>query len=509
MKMYRGLLIVFLFLLLYSCGNPGKRSVTITEKPNIVMIAIDDLNDWAGVFGGHPQAKTPNIDKLAEISMVFRNTSCPGPVCGPSRSALLSGFRPSTTGIYGNGNNMRYSEIVQSHATLPEYFSKHGYLTISKGKIFHKHNTENGTDHGQWAYDIWEQEKGNDKVDRQTLYSRHKGIINGKKIEGAAMGAKGVDLVWGATEGPKEETKDYRTAKWFEEKLQEDYDKPFFMLAGFSKPHLPFVVPREFYDRYGLDTLIVPEYRMDDLDDILDAEGKKMFNADADFLWIQEHDLHKEVVQAYLAACSYADECAGIVLDALFNSKYADNTIVMLWGDHGWHLGEKLKYRKASLWKESTQLPFIVHVPGMEKRQDCYRNVNLLDMYPTLIELCGIPEKELDGISFVPLLEDPGTEWQPTLTTRGRGNHSVISEKWHYISYNGKGEELYNLEKDPMEFENLAACTDAEIVAVKEHLKSFLPEVNAEEIVDNNALTKENKEIFATIDDQRDLSILE
>lgn len=506
--MHKSLFIAVLFLLLTSCGESAKSTATENQKPNIVMIAIDDLNDWAGVFGGHPQAMTPNIDQLAEKSMVFQKASCPGPVCGPSRSALLSGFRPSTTGVYGNSNNMRYAEIVQTHATLPEYFSKHGYLTISKGKIFHKHKSEDATDHGQWAYDIWEQERGNDKVDAQTLYSRHKGIINGKKIEGAAMGEKGVDLVWGATEGPKEETKDYQTAKWFEEKLQEDYDKPFFMLVGLSKPHLPFVVPQEFYDRYGLDTLIVPEYRLDDLDDILDSKGKKMFNADADFEWIQAQDLHKEVVQAYLAACSYADECAGVVLDALFNSKYADNTIVMLWGDHGWHLGEKLKYRKASLWKESTQLPFIVHVPGMETRQDCFRNVNLLDMYPTLIELCGIPGKELDGTSFVPLLENPEREWQPTLTTRGKGNHSVMAENWHYINYNGDGEELYNLENDPMEFENLARSTDDEIGSVKAYLKSFLPEVNAEETVDNKALTKEHKEIFAKMGEERDLSAL-
>ena len=449
------------------------------EKPNILMIAVDDLNDWVGVYDGNPQAITPHIDKLAQKGMVFHNASCPGPVCGPSRSALLSGFMPATTGIYGNKNNMRNSKIVQTHATLPEYFSKHGYITISSGKIFHKHGLGQTQDHGQWAYDIWEKETGNNSVDPSTLYSRHQGILNGEKVEGAVMEEMGVDLVWGATQAPKEETKDYRTAKWFEEKLQQDYEKPFFMIAGISKPHLPFVVPQEYFDLYNLDTIKVPEYRLDDLDDIVDKNGKKRFDAHTDFLWVTEQGIHKEAVRAYLAAGTYADACVGVMLNALAKSKYADNTIVILWGDHGWHLGEKLKFRKASLWKESTQLPFIIHTPGMDKKQDCVRNVNLIDIYPTLIDLCGLPEKELDGQSIQPLLENPKTEWTPTITTLKQGNHSVMSEKWHYINYNGEMEELYNLENDPMEWNNLANKNTSEIESIKKRMKSYLPDHNA------------------------------
>jgi len=147
------------------------------QQPNIVMIAVDDLNDWVGVYGGHPQVKTPNIDKLAESSVVFRNASCAASVCCPSRSALLSGFMPATTGVYGNANNMLNSEIVQTHATLPEYFSKNGYITISSGKIFHKHDTPNGIDHGNWAYDVWKDEKGEAKINPDKYSSRNKGII--------------------------------------------------------------------------------------------------------------------------------------------------------------------------------------------------------------------------------------------------------------------------------------------------------------------------------------------
>jgi arylsulfatase A-like enzyme len=446
-------------------------------KPyNILMIAVDDLNDWVGAFGGNPQAKTPNIDRLAEQSMVFRNASCAGPVCGPSRSALLSGFRPSTTGAYGNSNNMLDSPIVQTHATLPEYFTKHGYTTISCGKIFHKHETANGPDAGHWAYDVWHDELNRGGQIEESVYSRNKGIIAGKKIDNPKHKVGGgSEFSWGVTEKGKEFTQDYRTAKWFEKQLQEQHSKPFFMFAGISKPHLSWFVPQEYYDMHPLETIKVPEFRLDDLDDIVGGKRKRPFEPEPDFLWVQEYGLHQRAVQAYLAASSYADDCIGVMLDALKKSPYAENTIVVFWGDHGWHLGEKLRFRKATLWKESTQMPLIVHLPGMAGRKDCYRNVNLLDLYPTLIELCGLPEKKLDGKSFKPLFANPELAWSPTVTTAGKGNHSVMSEKWHHISYTEGGEELYDLEKDPMEWKNLANEKSPELDAVKTELRSFLP----------------------------------
>ncbi|MCP4454118.1 MAG: sulfatase-like hydrolase/transferase, partial [Planctomycetes bacterium] len=232
----------------------------VAKRPNVLFIAIDDLNDWVGAYGGHPQCKTPHIDTLAENAMIFRHASCPGPVCGPSRSALLSGFMPATTGIYGNSNNMLESKIVQTHATMPEYFSKHGYVTISRGKIFHKHTTQNGFDHGHWAFDVWEQAKGGSQVDPTQLNYRDKGIVNGKQLANAKYTQSGGSgFAFGPLLSEKEDTKDYKTAKWFEQKLQEDYDKPFFMAVGFSKPHLPFYAPQEYFDLYDLETVQVPE----------------------------------------------------------------------------------------------------------------------------------------------------------------------------------------------------------------------------------------------------------
>jgi arylsulfatase A-like enzyme len=464
------------------------------RRPNILMIAVDDLNDWVGVFGGNPQVKTPNIDKLAKRGMIFHNTSCPGPVCGPSRSGFLSGFMPETTGVYGNAQNMLKSEIVQTHATLPEYFSKNGYLTISSGKIFHPHTTANGLDLGQWAWDVWEQEKGKWEINPDRFYSRDKGIINGKKIENPlyAKGG-GAEFSFGPTLNTKETTMDYLTAKWFENKLQDKYDKPFFMAVGISKPHLPFVVPQEYFDMYGVDTIKIADYKMDDLDDILDKNGKKVYTAEPDFLWSKHYGIEKEVARAYMASISYADACIGVVLDALEKSKYADNTIIILYGDHGWHLGEKLRYRKATLWKEATQLPFVMFVPGMKGKQDCFRNVNLIDLYPTLIDLCALPKKELDGKSFVPLLKNPKKEWAPAITTTGKGEHSVMTEKWHYIEGRKGTVELYNLEKDPMEWENLACNDTREIVAIKKKLKTFIPKKAADAIANDTGGDGENE----------------
>ncbi|WP_081817029.1 sulfatase [Polaribacter sp. Hel_I_88] len=482
------------------------------EKPNIILIAVDDLNDWIGVYDGNSQIKTPNIDKLAENAMVFRNASCSGPVCGPSRSALLSGFMPGKTGIYGNGNNMLDSKLVQENATLPEYFSKNGYTTISKGKIFHKHITENGVDHGQWAFDIWEQEKGNDKINTNKLYSRNKGIINGKKIPDAKYTkGKGTQFSWAPTIEAKEETKDYNTAEWFAGKLKDDYEKPFFMAVGISKPHLPWFVPQEYFDMYGLDSLKIPEYRDDDYDDILDKNGKKIFKPSVDFLWAkQDKELFKRAVRAYMASVSYADDCVGVVMDALRKSKYAENTIVILIGDHGWHLGEKLRFRKAELWKESTQTPFILHVPGMSKMQYCNRNVNLIDIYPTLIDLAKLPAKSnLDGVSISPLIKDPTKTWYPTLTTDGEGDHSVMSEDWHYIirSRNGGLEELYNLTEDPMEWNNLANSKSKEVQKMKQYLKTFVPKNDAKRI-QNSGKDKSIKYLDNTIKSRRILSKL-
>ncbi len=499
------------FLLLGTLGVAEER------PPNVLFIAVDDLNDWVAAFDGHPKAKTPHLEDFADSgAVVFQNAHCPGPVCGPSRSALLSGFWPSTSGIYGNSHNMLDSELVQAHATLPEYFAKHGYHSLSKGKIYHAHHSKNGTDKGQWAFEEWHQNESGSGVDRTKVTSRDKNLIDGKPGPPSQYSTgSGSEFAWGPTRGQKEETSDYKTAQWAAEQLQAEHGKPFFLAVGLSKPHLPFYSPQEFFDLYDPDEFGANEIREDDLDDILKPDGTPKFRPTPDYLWLKENGLIDEVARAYMAACSYADACLGVIFDALAQSPHYDNTIVVVWGDHGWHLGEKLRYRKGSGWSESTRVPLMVRLPGMSERQDSPRPVNLQDLYPTLIELCGLPEKpKIDGRSFAPLLDDPQQSWDfPALTIMGEGNASVVDERWRYIRYVDGVEEVYDLSTDPMEWSNLASRDSEEITAVKSRLGAVIPEEFAPSIRKQSPEEKaEAKKLGKGIDESllsgRDLATL-
>lgn len=449
-------------LLLWGCKSlkqdTQSETVTDTQIPtyNVLFVAVDDLNDWVNVLEGHPQVQTPNIDRFTKGgSMLFPNGVCAAPICGPSRSAILSGFMPHHTGVYGNATNMIYTDIVKEHATLPEYFAKHGYHTLSNGKIFHKHATEHGVDFGHWAFDEHERSRRGvkDGPQKALLYSAKAGSIAGE-VNPAYKG-KGAKLSWAPTKSKFEETVDYRVADWARQQRQRDFDKPFFMAVGLIKPHLPWFVPQEFFDTYDLDSIQVPKVFEDDLEDIINPNGKQLHTPDGDYQWVKKHGLEKEATRAYLASVSYADACLGIIFDGLEASGHADNTIIVVWGDHGWHLGEKLRYKKNTLWSESVKTPLLVRMPGMEGMQTCNRTVSLIDLFPTLVSLCDLPEKELDGHDFSALLSNPEGEWEyPGVTVSVNGT-SVLGERWHYISNLAGAEELYDLSTDPMEVTNL------------------------------------------------------
>ncbi len=469
--MFRQCLVLLLVVVLCSTAL-STACFGAEERPNVLFVAIDDLNDWVGCLGGNPQAITPNLDRFAESrAMVMNKAYCPAAVCCPSRSAILTGLRPSTTGVYGNSQNLKNAPKAKNAVTLPEYFSNHGYVSLSSGKIFHKHATADGLDEGQWAFDEFHRAGG-----KGGLIER----IAPPPIEGVKLG--GSDFAWGATEAALEETKDYRTCAWGAEQLERDFHKPFFMAIGISKPHLPWYVPQEFFDMYPLDEVKPIEFHRDDLDDIVNEAGKPVRKPTSRFVVTDRAGMHREAARAYLAATSYADACVGVLLDALVKSKYGDNTIVMIWGDHGWHLAEKLHYGKTTLWEESTRVPFLVSVPGVTTGGSrCDGVVNLLDMYPTLVELCGLPSNDKnEGRSFAALLRDPTTAWdRPTLTTQQFQNHSLTDGRYRYIRRGGRAdvsEELYDHQVDPMEWDNLAH--KPEFQAVKERLRKHLPTHN-------------------------------
>lgn len=474
------------------------------SPPNIIFIVLDDQNDWMGGFDGNLQAITPHVEAFCnEGSMIFYNAHCTAPVSGPSRSALLSGFRPERSGCYKNAQNMLHSELIQKYATLPEYFSKNGYITISSGKIFHEHKTVSGKDNGQWAFDIWRSATGNDEPQRDKLTSRSEGIFNGCKLDDQKYtGRFGADFTWGPTISSKEETKDYKTSKWFAQQLQNDFDKPFFMAVGISKPHLPWFVPEEYFDLYNLDSVKIPDYKIDDLDDILTPSGKRKFEPSDDFLWVQQDEkLFKSAIQAYLASTTYVDECLGVIFNALKSSKYYDNTIVVIFGDHGWHLGEKLRFRKTTGWSEVTRVPLIIRMPNMSKKLVCNRTVNLIDLFPTLIDLTGLPEREIiDGRSFTALLKNPKKKWSfPSMTTLTDGSFSLNDERWRYIRYTDDTEELYDMKKDPMEWTNLINSKDKKAIKAKENLEKWIPSSISPDLpitpVEDLKATKEFREL--------------
>ena len=472
-----------------SAAESSQSTGKIQKRYNVLFIAVDDLNDWVGCLGGNPQAITPNLDRLAkQQAMVMNKAYCPSTVCCPSRSAILTGKRPSTTGVYGNTQNLKKAPKAKDVVTLPEYFGKNGYHTLSTGKIFHKHPTPDGVDEGQWAFQEFAGTGGGNK-----------GMLWEESPDAVLGTTDQPELAWGACKAPVEETKDYMACKWASDQLNRDFEgKPFFMALGISKPHLPWIVPQRFFDLYPLNKVETVEIFRDDLDDIVDAKGKRMFKSSIGFFEaIDKANLHKQAQRAYLANISYVDYCLGALFDALEKSQYADNTIIMLWGDHGWHLGEKLKYGKTDLWEESDRVPFIVRVPGMTPPDvKCDGVVNLLDMYPTLVELCGLPPNaENEGRSFAPLMKNPKIEWNnPTLTTYQFKNHSLTDGRYRYTWYGGKAnaaEELYDHSTDPLEHKNLAANPKFKEIMAK--FKTLLPAHNEPDSPTNAAAAGDKK----------------
>jgi arylsulfatase A-like enzyme len=273
---------------------------------------------------------------------------------------------------------------------------------------------------------------------------------------------------------------DGQMIQWAVDFLERSHDKPFFLAAGIYRPHLPWYVPRKYFDLYPLDSIKLPEVEKDDLDDVPVA-GRKMAEARlADFELVKKSGKYKEAVRAYLASISFADALVGLLLDALEKSSYSSNTIIVVWSDHGWHLGEKGTWHKQTLWERATHVPFFIVAPGVtQPGSKCDRPVNLIDIYPTLIDLCSLKAKpKLDGVSLGRFLKNPKAKWdRPSLITYERGNHAVRDQRWRYIRYNDGTEELYDCGSDPHEWTNLAK--DPKYDPVKKELARWLPKSDA------------------------------
>ncbi len=433
------------------------------DKPNVLFIAIDDQNDWIGCLGGHPQVKTPHIDGLAARGTLFTNAHCQSPLCNPSRSSLLTGLRPSSTGIYGLSPGIRDVEQTKAHVTLPQTFTQAGYHTFTCGKIYHDGSFK-PKDRGP-EFNTWGPAPGTGKP--------KKPFANLPEPRHPAMD-------WGPFPERDEDAADYKIASATIEALQgAPKDKQFFVAAGFRLPHVPCYAPQKWFDLYPAATLQMPPVLDGDRDDTPRFSWYLHWKLPEPRLHtLKERNEWRPLVRAYLASTSFMDAQVGRVLAALEASGRAKDTIVVLWSDHGWHVGEKAITGKNTLWDRSTRVPLIFAGPGIAAGAKCARPAELLDIFPTLLELTQFPARsDLEGHSLVPQLRDANAprEW-PAITTHNHDNHGIRTERWRYIHYADGSEELYDMQADPNEWKNLAA--DAKLADVKRDLAKWLPKVN-------------------------------
>jgi len=460
--------LLLIFISLFLTGISGKAQ---QERPNILMIAVDDLNNFVGGMG-HPDAITPNMDRLIKSGLLFTNAQCQSPMCSPSRTAIMTGLRPSTTGIYGfisDDKIKEANEATREAKMMHEYFKEQGYYTMGIGKIYHIHAPEDLFDEsGGRARGFGPYAKQNFHWDKEKTSTD-----------------------WGPYPEEDSQMPDYHTAKWASERLNRDYEKPFFLSVGFLRPHVPWYVPQRWFDLYDTATLHLPPYLETDRDDLpeiaLAIDDLPMMPTTE---WALANNQWKNILQGYLASVSFVDHYIGEVLNALEKSKYAENTIIVLWSDHGYRLGEKNTFAKVALWNSATAAPLVFAGPGIPKNKKVDVPVELFSIYPTLTELAKLPSAEhIEAESIYPLIKNPQLNWEkPAIVTWARNNHAIVSKDYRYIHYEDGSEELYVLKKDPNEWYNVA--DKKKYIAVKKKLAQFLPKINVkwakESIYDNN-----------------------
>ncbi|MDD7987272.1 sulfatase [Lentisphaera marina] len=465
------------------------------KKPNVLFISIDDMNHWISAMRDYqaiydyPAYKTPNIDRLLARGMFFTNAHVPGGSCKPSRVSVFTGVAVSKHGVYRNPHTWQLAPKFKNRddVSIMQRFRKEGYFVAGGGKNFHTYHP------GSWDEYINTEERdpkdrAADMVLKKKFHEANKAYEIERKRQMKALTIKDKSkadaIKWGPLDCPPEAMPDAFMVDYIIRKLNEKRNKPFFLGCGFTKPHLAWAVPRKYFDMYPLDEIPTPVVKENDIDD-LGQQGQNMAGgATHDFM--VKSGLWKSAIQGYLASCTFVDDQIGRLLDAIDASPEKDNTIIMLWSDHGWHFGDKGHWKKFATWEETTHIPMGIIAPGVTKAgQKTHRPVNAIDLYPTLLELCGLePNPELDGHSLVPLLDKPDREWNyPSLTTHSRGYNTVRTQKWRLIEYPRDNEmELYDHSNDPLEHNNL--INNPEYAHVMAELKAMMPKTNAPEIVE-------------------------
>lgn len=449
--------------------------VRAAERPDILFIMIDDLNDWVGPLGGHPQVKTPNIDRLAARGITFTNAYTTAASCNPSRTSLMSGLRPSTTGVYGNATDWRELNELKGVTMMPALFRSHGYHTVGGGKIFHAHRYY---DEGMIGFndpDSWDdfypsiQRQMPDEI-----------MPVNRAQNGHPEGMEFLGFDWHALLTEDYAMADGRVTDWAVREISGNPERPSFTAVGIYRPHLPWYVPQKYVEMYPLETISIPEVPDNDLDDVPLVVHKAEMGGRITHEWVVKEGKWQAAVRGYLASISFADAMVGKVIEALDRSGRADNTIIVLISDHGWQLGHKLRWRKMALWRQANHVPMIIVAPGVATPGSrSNKPVSLLDLYPTLVDLAGLPPPahDLEGNSLVPLLKNPGANWDHVaISTWGYMNHAVQDERYRYIHYREGEEELYDHKTDPNEWTNLAGIK--KYARIINRLKKSLPTNN-------------------------------
>ena len=522
---------VFLFLMAVSVTAEN-------QKMNVLLIMCDDLNDYVEGFGGHPQARTPNINRLMKSGISFLDAHCNIPICNPSRASMMTGLYPHTSGCYGF-DPWDKIEILKNSRTMMDHFRTNGYYVIGTGKVMHSRDRQewkdygHPSDYGPFVNDGGEKDIAHPEV--PSPFSEDFGPVDGsfgplKNLKGMKSRLNGNALIWRTgnwknkrelrylSDNDRDPTGDELNAQWAVKKLKSlannNKTQPFFMGVGFVRPHTPLIVPQKYFDMFPLESIALPVIRKQDSKDTykhtLNSEEKDDRGGDRG---IKMHDslvtafkenrglALKKFIQAYLASIASIDDLIGDILDAVDGSSLKDNTIIVFTSDHGWGMGEKGYLYKNSLWNESTRVPLIIRSPGLSHAGSLSEiPVSLIDIYPTLIDLCGLPKetmkspkgRPLDGNSLLPIIKEPKKgKWSgpdSVLTSMYNWAHEYIpneqsyslkNSQWRYIRYSNGKEELYNLIKDPKEWNNIAGNPER-LSLIKDFRTQLLMRISSE-----------------------------